>query len=105
MESFIHADIFFLVTTIAVVVVIVFFTIAIVYSVRIFKKTETFVDEVKKEGERIIGDIGGLRQTLREEGGKIKVMTDVLTSFMARRNKTKTRKKTRSNSNQDEVTS
>lgn len=68
MDSFLKADIFFVVTTVAVFAVAVIAIWALVYLVRILRNVEDISETVKKETEKFSNDLGGLRDHVRNNG-------------------------------------
>lgn len=67
MQTLIHADIFFFVTTIAVILVTLVAVIVLIYTVIILKDIRELSRTIKKEGEEIIGDVHVFRQEVKEE--------------------------------------
>lgn len=72
MNDFIHADIFFVVTTVVVIVVGVVFTIALIYLVVILRRIRDIADQVREETILFREDIHELRDSVRREGFKVK---------------------------------
>ncbi len=72
MDTFMKADIFFFVTTIAVVAVTICLVYAGYYLIRILRNVDAISEEVKNESQLVREDIGDLRQNIREEGMKVK---------------------------------
>ena len=70
MDTLIHADIFFFVTTIAVVVVTIALTVLIVYLVKVFRSVRKIADAVNEETILLRRDIGDLRNEIRARGAK-----------------------------------
>jgi uncharacterized protein YoxC len=70
METLIHADIFFFVTTIAVVVVAMGLIWALVYIITILRDMRTLAGKLKNEGEEIIDDVHKLREETKKRGNK-----------------------------------
>ncbi|HZS42678.1 MAG TPA: hypothetical protein VFA52_00445 [Candidatus Paceibacterota bacterium] len=68
MESLIHADIFFLISTIALVIIAVVLIVALIYVVRILNDLKSISRKVKDEGEEIISDIHDFREHVKAEG-------------------------------------
>lgn len=66
MESFIHADIFFVVTTVSVFFVAVALIVALVYMVRILRNTEHLVGRARKEGDEIMDDVHALHRGMEK---------------------------------------
>jgi hypothetical protein len=69
--SFIHADIFFFVTTIAVVLVSIVLVIVLIYLAKILSDIKEITREVKEETVLIRGDIQGLRENVKHEGFRL----------------------------------
>lgn len=71
MNSFLKADIFFFVTTIAVVVFTAVLIVAAVYAIRILRNMEDISEKVKKEGGEIMDDVKELTGKIKNEGEEI----------------------------------
>ena len=71
MDTLIHADVFFFVTTIAVVMVGLTFTVALMYLIKILSDVKSITREVKEETVLFREDLHGLRSDARREGFKI----------------------------------
>jgi Na+-transporting NADH:ubiquinone oxidoreductase subunit NqrC len=67
MQTLIHADIFFFITTIAVIVVALVAVIVLIYTVFILKDIRDLSRTIKKEGEEIIQDVHVFREEVKEE--------------------------------------
>lgn len=67
-----HADIFFFVTTIAVVVVALFFTIALIYLIVILKRVRDIAEQVKEETILFREDVHELRDQVKRTGFQAK---------------------------------
>jgi hypothetical protein len=67
MQTLIHADIFFFITTIAVILVTLVSVIVLVYIVIILKDVRELSRTIKKEGEEIIQDVHVFREEIKEE--------------------------------------
>ncbi len=89
MDTLVHADIFFFVTTIAVIVVAVAFTVVLFYLAKVLSDLKDITEHIKEETALFRGDIGRLRNTVQREGFRL----EQFISFF--RNAVK-RKKTRS---------
>lgn len=68
MESIIHADIFFFVTTAVVLVLGVLFIIALAYAIKVFRDISDLTSVLKEEGSAIASDVRELRGSLKREG-------------------------------------
>lgn len=69
-ESLIHADIFFFVSTVALVVLSIGFGIALFYVIRIVRGAGEITEKIKAESGEIVADSRRLRAALRDEGVK-----------------------------------
>jgi ABC-type multidrug transport system fused ATPase/permease subunit len=67
MQTLIHADIFFFVTTIAVVLVTLVAVIVLIYIIFILKDIRELSRTIKKEGQEIMEDVHVFRQETKEE--------------------------------------
>jgi len=94
MENFIKADIFFFITSIAVVISTIGVIVVAVYVVRILRDMKHISKKVSEEGDKIIEDVEYLRETAKAEGMKIKNITDFFINLFARRHKKEKTKKT-----------
>ena len=65
MENLIQSDIFFFITSIAVIVVTIFILIILWYVVRILKNVKDVSDIIKKESFFVLNDLSGLRERIK----------------------------------------
>lgn len=77
MEDFLKMDVFFIVATIAVLIVAVLTSIALVYLIRILRTVSHISEEVQGEAVALREDIDGLRQKARSEGLRLKHIFDI----------------------------
>ena len=84
-ESLIHADIFFFISTIALVLISIGIIVAIVYVIKILKNVREVTDKIKDESSEIVADLKKLRASLRDEGVKWKHVADLARSFFMRK--------------------
>ena len=89
MTTLIHADIFFFVTTIAVIVFTAVFVVAAFYFIKILKNVRDVSEAVKEETDLIREDIRIARQDIRREGFKLKSLISLLTSFSNKKTRSK----------------
>ena len=87
MDTLIHADIFFFITTIAVMFFTIGFIIFTVYFTRILNDLKHISEKMRVEGDKIIEDVGVLREKAKEEGTKIKTIFDLFLELFTRRQK------------------
>jgi hypothetical protein len=72
MEELVHADIFFFITSIAVVVVAIVLVVAIVYLIQILHDVRHVSRRIRDESEAIWRDIEALRTVVKTEGFKFR---------------------------------
>jgi hypothetical protein len=82
MDTLIHADIFFFVTTIAVIVVGAVFTIALIYLVKILIDLRDITRQVKEETVLFRQDLGNLRSDVRREGFRLERMVSFFRTLL-----------------------
>jgi predicted PurR-regulated permease PerM len=78
MDTFIHADIFFFVTTIVLVVFAAFGVILLIYSVKIVRTVSDIANTIKTESKNIAEDIESIREQVKEKGSKLSVFTGLI---------------------------
>ncbi|MDE2019588.1 MAG: hypothetical protein KGJ13_04535 [Patescibacteria group bacterium] len=78
MSSLIHADIFFFVSTIALVVIALLMVIALVYLIGILRRTRNVVAQIDDEASLLREDIRKARARIEAEGFKIKHLLSFL---------------------------
>ncbi len=93
MDKLVHADIFFFITTCAIVLLTIIFAVALIYGVFIAKNVHYIVKKIKEESDNISGDIAHARQKIREQGMKLVSMMAFLKSLVTFGAGKKTRKK------------
>ncbi len=68
MNDFLKQDIFFFVTTIAVVLISIVFLVVLVYLAKILKDIKYISKKAKTEADLITEDLSELRQNIKEKG-------------------------------------
>jgi hypothetical protein len=68
MNTLIHADIFFFVTTVVVIVVGITLTVALIYLAKVLNDVKEITKQVKEETILFREDIGELRGDIKHEG-------------------------------------
>jgi hypothetical protein len=71
MNTLIHADIFFFVTTIVVIIVGITLTIALMYLSKVLSDIKEITKQVKEETILFREDIGELRGDIKKEGFRV----------------------------------
>ena len=84
-ESLIHADIFFFVSTLVLVVLSIGFGIALYYGIKILRNVRDITSEIREESIEVVSDIRKLRKELRDEGIKWKHVADLVRNFFVRK--------------------
>lgn len=87
MDILIHADVFFFITSIAVIVVTAVLVVLLVYLVRIVRDVKYISRKAKTETDLLAEDVGDLRKGLRTEGMKFKFFTDFFSKIYKRNKK------------------
>ncbi len=86
-EGLIHADIFFFVTTIVMVVVGIVLTVALVYLVRILHNVDRLTRKVEHETSEILADIRMIRNEIKSEGFRLKHIIGFVLRFITKTTK------------------
>jgi hypothetical protein len=95
MDTLIHADIFFFVTTIAVVVVGIALTVLIVYLVKVLRSVRKITDMVGDETVLLRHDISDLRSEIRARGARAVGAMDWFERFFGEAKKSRSKKKSK----------
>jgi len=93
METLIHADIFFFITSIAVVLATLSIGVISFYVVRILRDVKDITEEARREVRHIVSDVSELREDLKEEGKGLLSKASILGNFITRKVTTRKRKK------------
>ncbi len=91
MDTLIHADIFFFVTTIAVVVVALTLTIVLIYLAKVLSDIKKITGQVRDETILFREDLRDLRGQVRNEGFKLRSFLDLITGFFGKRKKSRSK--------------
>jgi len=83
MQELVHADIFFFITSFAVLVFTLGMGILFYYLIQIARDVRALITKVKKAGDEIEQDFEALRANLREEGTKGKLLVDLVLTFIS----------------------
>lgn len=85
MNTLIHADIFFFVTTIVIVILGIGAAIITYYILKIVKSFRHVMENIKKESDNIAEDIAALRVRVKEESTKVSPWLGLVSKFIFRR--------------------
>lgn len=72
MDSLARSDVFFVVTTMAVIVLSVLFVVILVYVVKIVRDVRRISKTVSEETRRVVSDVESIRKALTVDSSKIK---------------------------------
>ncbi len=93
MEQLIHADIFFFVSTIALVCITAGVVVVLVYAIRILRDVRDITRRIGKESEAIAHDIEMLRIKVKEKGSAFFHLVSLFLPSVAKRRARAGRKK------------
>ena len=91
MDTLIHADIFFFVTTVVVIIVGIALTVALIYLAKALSDIKEITKQVKEETILFREDIGELRGDIKKEGFRIERFMMFLKNLF-KKTKTRSRK-------------
>ena len=89
METLFKADIFFFITSIAIVVLGSFLIVLFIYIIGILRDVKDISHRAKRESELIAEDIAEFRTTVRQQGANIKHIVNFLKKIGGRTSKNK----------------
>lgn len=101
MNTLIHADIFFFITTIVVIVLALGVCIALFYIIRILRNFSDVSDKVKIESTEIIQDIKHAREKIKSQGLGFSYIKHIV-GFLMKINKKRKAKTTKKEERYDE---
>lgn len=93
MENIIHADIFFFIASIAVIVFTICLIIIMFYVARILNDMKHISKTMSQEGDKLLNDIDNMREKVKEEGTKVMTIADFFLNLFVRRHKIAKEKK------------
>ncbi len=85
MSEVVHADIFFFITAVAVVVLAAIFAVVLVYVVFIVRDVQAIVARLRRASESLESDLNALRYEVKQEGYKARAMVDLVLGFVGRK--------------------
>lgn len=85
MNSLIHADVFFFVTTIVVALIGIVGVIASIYIVGILRNVKTISDRIKKEGLEIVDEISEWRSHISKSGFGLGTLFMFIQKFLGKK--------------------
>lgn len=87
METIMKSEIFFFITSIAVVILTILIGIVAAYLIRILRNVDDISAKAKEEAALIKEDVADLRQNIRDEGIKVKSFVNFFNKLKGRKNK------------------
>ncbi len=85
MTEVVHADIFFFITSLAVMLVTAGMLVLLYYLIPVARDIRDIVAKIRRAGESVEKDFDALRVNVREEGAKSKALVDLALGFIARK--------------------
>ena len=99
MENIIKADIFFFITSIAVIVSTIGVIIVAIYAIRILRDMKHISKKVSEEGDKIIEGVEYMRKAAKAKGVKIKNVTEFFSGLFNRHKKKEKARRTEKENN------
>ncbi len=93
MDTLIHADIFFFVTTIAVVIVAAIFIVVLIYLIKVLMDLKKITEQVRDEAILVREDLSDLRSNIKREGFKLHSLVDFVAGIFKRKKAPRSKKK------------
>jgi hypothetical protein len=81
MSDFLKQDIFFFITTVAVIVLTLLLGLLLIYLIRIAKTLDEITKRVRQETDIIVDEVGELRAKIKREGIKIRHFAKFFSAF------------------------
>jgi hypothetical protein len=89
MQSLIHADIFFFITSVAVIIVTLLMAVALVYAIKILRDVKHVTTEVKAQSRVWLSDIDEMRRFFKSEGVRFAGLIGSIFRFIGNKRKRK----------------
>lgn len=102
MSEVLQANVFFYITSVAVVLVTIFIIVILAYVISILRNVKRISDTLQEGSEVIKGDLGELRKNLREEGSKVRTIIDFFIDRLVPKKARRSRKRASSHSKSTE---
>ena len=85
MDDFFKMDVFFFVTTAAVILAGILCMVALVYFIKILRSIDHIAENVSEESDDVRGDLSVLRGKIRADGMKMKHFIEFFSRFGSRK--------------------
>ncbi len=83
MNEILQANIFFMITSIAVIIITILCAVALFYVVKVIRNVAEISDTVRRESEEIAKDVEALRGEIRQKGSTVwSTLTTLVTTFI-----------------------
>lgn len=83
MDTLIKADIFFFITSIAVIIIGAILSVALIYIVKILRDLRYIMTRAREETDSVIEDVQDLREYIRKERSKFEFMSEIIHGFLS----------------------
>jgi hypothetical protein len=84
MQTLVHADIFFFISTICLVLLSILAGVGLYYAIGILRDVREVTDRIKKASSDIERDLDALRYSVKAEGAKVRGIADLVLGFITR---------------------
>ena len=85
MSTLVHADIFFFISTVALVIVSLFLATALFFVVKILRDVHAITSKVRKASDEIEEDFEHLRHVVKAQGYKARAMIELVIGFFSKK--------------------
>lgn len=90
MNEILKANVFFFVTTVAIIVLSILIAVALVYVIHVVRNVSKISDKVREKSEDLAGDVDKLRAQVKEHGKSAgSILRFFLGRFMGKKRKAK----------------
>jgi hypothetical protein len=96
MNNLIHADIFFFITSVIVILFAIIGLVAAFYIVRILHSVRYIADKIKEESDNVSEDIAELREKIKDGGAKFGGIARTIAMFFLGKATSRRRRKSSS---------
>lgn len=87
MENVAKSEVFFFITTFAVVILTILLAVLIVYLIKVSRDVKNIARKARAEAENIIGDVKDLRENIKTQGERVKNMVSMFSGFNNKKKK------------------
>jgi len=87
MNDFYKMDVFFVIASVAAIILTIVVTVAVVYGIKILRDVRYIISKAKEQTDSLAEDLTELRANVREEGAKLKHLGSFISSIYKRSKK------------------